>query len=135
MTLLISSLGTVSAQQPQATTELTQELVAARIQTLRDSGSQQGAGSTIDSYEAVLNAAEPAADVIFSKFGNSALNLTARCFFTEVSQRGFLLSDLHMRINDAFNEAGIVIAFPQLDVHLDRGVGELFSSQAAPATT
>ncbi len=67
-----------------------------------------------------LIADDPAPDVIFSKFDNSALNLTARYFFTDVQQRGFLLSDLHMRINDAFAEAGIVIAFPQVDVHFDR---------------
>ncbi|MDH3903301.1 MAG: hypothetical protein OES90_08790, partial [Xanthomonadales bacterium] len=55
-----------------------------------------------------------------SKFDDSALNLTARYFFTDVQQRGFLLSDLHMKINDGFKEAGIVIAFPQIDVHFDR---------------
>jgi small-conductance mechanosensitive channel len=30
-----------------------------------------------------------------------------------------LLSDLHLKVNDAFAEAGIVIAFPQIDVHFD----------------
>ena len=72
----------------------------------------------LDSHELIAD--NPAPDVIFSKFDNSALNLTARCFFTDVQQRGFLLSDLHMKINDAFAEAGIVIAFPQVDVHFDR---------------
>ncbi len=72
----------------------------------------------LDSHELIAD--NPAPDVIFSKFDNSALNLTARYFFTDVQQRGFLLSDLHMKINDAFAEAGIVIAFPQVDVHFDR---------------
>ncbi|MDH4020293.1 MAG: mechanosensitive ion channel, partial [Xanthomonadales bacterium] len=67
-----------------------------------------------------LIAKSPAPDVVFSKFDDSALNLTARYFFTDVQQRGFLLSDLHMKINDGFKEAGIVIAFPQIDVHFDR---------------
>jgi potassium efflux system protein len=67
----------------------------------------------------------PAPDVIFREFGNSSLNLIARYFFSDVEQRGVLLSDLHMKINDAFSEAGIVIAFPQIDVHLDKGVTDL----------
>ena len=29
------------------------------------------------------------------------------------------LSSLHQKINDAFNDAGIVIAFPQRDLHFD----------------
>jgi len=67
-----------------------------------------------------LIAKDPQPDVIFNKFDDSALNLTARYFFTDVTQRAFLLSDLHMKINDGLKEAGIVIAFPQIDVHFDR---------------
>jgi len=67
-----------------------------------------------------LIAKNPEPDVIFSKFDDSALNLSARYFFTDVNKRGLLLSDLHMKINDGFKEAGIVIAFPQIDVHFDR---------------
>ncbi|MGB5486948.1 MAG: hypothetical protein WBN06_06140, partial [Lysobacterales bacterium] len=55
MTLLLSGMGVASAQEPQTSNELSQELVSARIQTLRDSGSQEGAETTIGSYEAVLN--------------------------------------------------------------------------------
>ena len=55
MTLLINGLGLASAQEPQTGNDLSQELVSARIQTLRDSGSQEGAETTIGSYEAVLN--------------------------------------------------------------------------------
>jgi len=69
-------------------------------------------------HEMVLDS--PAPDVLFREFGNSSLNLIARYFFSDVEQRGFLLSDLHLKINDAFAEAGIVIAFPQIDVHLDK---------------
>ena len=72
----------------------------------------------LDKHELVADDPEP--DVIFNKFGNSSLNLTARYFFTDVQKRGFLLSDLHTRINDAFAKAGVVIAFPQIDVHFDR---------------
>ena len=55
MTLLLGGLGVASAQEPQTGNELSQNLVSARIQTLRDSGSQEGAETTIGSYEAVLN--------------------------------------------------------------------------------
>ena len=55
MTLLISGLGAAYAQEPQAGNDLSQDLVSARIQTLRDSGSQEGAETTIGGYEAVLN--------------------------------------------------------------------------------
>jgi small-conductance mechanosensitive channel len=71
----------------------------------------------LKSHDMILD--DPKPDVIFREFGSSSLNLTARYFFSDVQQRGFLLSDLHMKINDAFKEAGIVIAFPQIDVHFD----------------
>ena len=83
-------------------------------------------------HELIADSPEP--DVIFNKFDNSALNLTARYFFTDVQQRGLLLSDLHLKINDAFAEAGIVIAFPQVDVHFDRG-DETKALPAEPQTT
>jgi potassium efflux system protein len=77
----------------------------------------------LKSHDMILDDPEP--DVIFREFGSSSLNLTARYFFSDIQQRGFLLSDLHMKINDAFAEAGIVIAFPQLDIHLDSKPSEL----------
>jgi potassium efflux system protein len=68
-------------------------------------------------HELVLDHPEP--DVLFREFGDSSLNLAARCFMSDADQRWFLISDLHMKIDDAFKEAGIVIAFPQIDVHFD----------------
>ena len=70
-------------------------------------------------HELILDKPEP--DVLFREFGDSSLVLLARYFFNDLEQRGYLLSDLHLKINDAFKEAGIVIAFPQIDVHLDPG--------------
>ena len=55
LTLLIASLGAASAQELPGTNELNQELVSARIQTLRDTGSQEGSESTLNSYEQVLD--------------------------------------------------------------------------------
>ena len=83
----------------------------------------------------VLVVDDPEPDVIFNKFDNSALNLTVRYFFTDVQQRGFLLSDLHVKINEAFNKAGITIAFPQIDVHFDKEDKTGTVSGEAPATS
>jgi potassium efflux system protein len=69
------------------------------------------------SHDLILD--NPPPDVIFQEFGNSSLKLLARYFFNDVDRRAFLLHDLHMKINDAFKEGGIVIAFPQIDVHMD----------------
>ena len=55
LVLLIGSLGAASAQDLPGTNELNQELVSARIQTLRDAGSQEGSESTLHSYEQVLD--------------------------------------------------------------------------------
>jgi small-conductance mechanosensitive channel len=68
---------------------------------------------------------DPAPDVIFREFGNSSLTLAVRYFFNDVDRRAFLLHDLHMKINDAFKGNGIVIAFPQIDIHMDPNVSDL----------
>jgi potassium efflux system protein len=79
-------------------------------------------------HEMILDS--PAPDVLFKEFGNSSLNLIARYFFSDLEQRGALLSDLHLKINDAFREAGIVIAFPQIDVHFDKDSSNRVSEKA-----
>jgi len=55
LALLISGLDAVSAQELPGTSELSQELVSTRIQTLRDAGSQEGSETSLDSYNQVLN--------------------------------------------------------------------------------
>ena len=54
LTILIG-LNTASAQEIPEPNQLTQDLVSARIQTLRDAGSQEGSETTVDNYEQVLN--------------------------------------------------------------------------------
>ncbi len=71
----------------------------------------------ISSHPAVLK--EPLPNVLFTQFGDNSLNLSARCFLGDLEDRLKRVSELHQQIYTAFNEAGIVIAFPQLDVHLD----------------
>lgn len=62
---------------------------------------------------------EPTPSVIFESFGDNSLNLILRCFVEEVDQRLRVVSNLNQAINERFNEAGIVIAFPQRDLHFD----------------
>ena len=62
---------------------------------------------------------EPSPAVIFQSFGDNALILILRCFVATVEDRIITISDLNQAINEKFNEAGIVIAFPQRNLHID----------------
>jgi len=59
--------------------------------------------------------------VVFSDFGDSALLFEVRFWirYTEQTDRATIRSDVRYRIDELFAEHGIVIAFPQMDVHLD----------------
>jgi len=63
--------------------------------------------------------ADPAPSVIFEAFGDNTLNLVLRCFVGTQNVRMSTITELHQAVNRKFNDAGIVIAFPQRDVHLD----------------
>ncbi len=59
--------------------------------------------------------------MLFTEFGDDSLNFEA-LFWVRVRRmldRMIVESDLRFRIDDLFREAGITIAFPQRDVHLD----------------
>ena len=62
---------------------------------------------------------DPGASVVFDEFGDNALSLKLRCFVPEMGYRIPTITALHKIINQKFNDAGLVIAFPQRDVHLD----------------
>ena len=62
---------------------------------------------------------EPAPNVVFHSFGDNSLNLQLRAFVENVDKRMGIISELNEAINEKFNAAGICIAFPQRDVHLD----------------
>jgi len=62
---------------------------------------------------------EPFPMVTFETFGDNALTVILRCFVESLEHRLPVRSELHTAINSKFSEAGIVIAFPQRDVHLD----------------
>lgn len=61
---------------------------------------------------------DPAPSVVFEAFGDSSLNLVCRAFLDEIECRPKVIDELHTQINTAFNEAGVVIAFPQRDLHI-----------------
>jgi potassium efflux system protein len=61
---------------------------------------------------------EPAPLITFDEFGDNSLNIIARCFIEKLGGRREITSELNLAINQKFNAAGVVIAFPQRDVHL-----------------
>jgi len=63
--------------------------------------------------------AEPPPLVTFEAFGDSALTLMLRCYIESMDQRLMTQSELNSAINSKFEDAGIVISFPQRDIHLD----------------
>lgn len=62
---------------------------------------------------------EPAPIITFDRFGDNAIELLLRCYLGSVDYRLRTASELHQAINDKFSAAGIVIAFPQRDIHFD----------------
>ena len=62
---------------------------------------------------------DPAPGVVFNEFGDNSLNLAFRVFVGTLQDRLPVITDMHRNINRRFKEAGIVIAFPQRDVHFD----------------
>lgn len=62
---------------------------------------------------------DPAPILAFENFGDNSLLLTLRAYLPSMENRLRTITELHTEINNRFNEAGIVIAFPQRDVHFD----------------
>jgi len=83
-------------------------------------------GSDIDLVERVLleTAAgnsnvlsEPACRVRFRDFGDSALLFELLCWVEDPALRGLTAHELNSAVYKKFNESGIIIPFPQRDVH------------------
>lgn len=70
-----------------------------------------------DENEHVLD--EPSTLVTFDSFGDNSLTIVLRCFIGSMDYWRQTISELHQSINKKFNDAGIVVAFPQRDIHLD----------------
>jgi potassium efflux system protein len=63
--------------------------------------------------------ADPAPSIIFSDFGDNSLNMVCRFYIDNIDNMWPVKTALHLEIYRRFEEAGIVISFPQRDVHLD----------------
>ncbi len=62
---------------------------------------------------------DPAPFIIFEGFGDNSLQLGLRAYLPSLEHRMTTKSELNAAINSKYEEAGIMIAFPQRDVHLD----------------
>jgi potassium efflux system protein len=62
---------------------------------------------------------DPKPFVSFESFGDNSLLLVLRCYLDSLEFRLATISELHETINEKLNAAGIVIAFPQRDLHID----------------
>ena len=69
--------------------------------------------------EKILKSPEPF--VVFNEFGDNALIFEVYFWITiqRIIERRLIESSIRFRIDELFREAGIVIAFPQRDVHID----------------
>lgn len=78
----------------------------------------------VDEHGKVLKRPEPI--ILFSNFGDNSLDFEVHFWIRmrRLMDRRIIESDIRHRIDGLFNEAGIVIAFPQRDVHID-SVGPL----------
>ena len=70
-----------------------------------------------EDHERVLDDPQPL--VTFEAFGDNALDLKLRCYIDSMDYRLTTLTELNLAINREMEAAGIVIAFPQRDIHLD----------------
>nr|VFK18523.1 MAG: Mechanosensitive ion channel [Candidatus Kentron sp. LPFa]VFK33385.1 MAG: Mechanosensitive ion channel [Candidatus Kentron sp. LPFa] len=68
-------------------------------------------------HEEILK--DPAPFSTFEGFGDNALTLVLRAYVGSLENRLAIVTALHRAINDKFNAAGLSIAFPQRDIHLD----------------
>ena len=73
----------------------------------------------IDEHGKVLT--KPAPIILFAEFGDNALVFEAHFWvrMRRIMDRRIIESDIRHRVDTLFREAGIVVAFPQRDVHLD----------------
>ena len=73
----------------------------------------------VDEHKRVRKAPKPF--VLFNDFGDNALIFDIYFWISmnRIMDRRIIESDIRFRIDELFREAGIVIAFPQRDVHLD----------------
>lgn len=64
---------------------------------------------------------DPAPNVLFTGFGDSALTFELLVFTEDIAVKNSTISDINFAIDAAFRENGIVIPFPQRDLHIRSG--------------
>jgi potassium efflux system protein len=62
---------------------------------------------------------KPGLLITFDQFGDNSLEIMLRCFIESPAYRREAKSALNLAIDKKFRDAGIVVAFPQRDIHLD----------------
>jgi potassium-dependent mechanosensitive channel len=74
---------------------------------------------TVLGHEMVLK--DPPATVLFEEFSDNALKFTVYFWLEIISVRDnrIIVSEIRHRLSEALARAGVVIAFPQRDVHID----------------
>jgi small-conductance mechanosensitive channel len=58
---------------------------------------------------------------LFMGFGDSSLDFELRVRILDIKKRYDVLSDLNFEINNQFSKEGIVIPYPQRDIHIKEG--------------
>jgi small-conductance mechanosensitive channel len=86
-----------------------------------------------DEHPLTLKHPEPSA--IFTGFGDSAINFELRVWIADITQRLQVRSELGLAIDRHFRAAGIVIPFPQRDLHLQSIAPNLHDTLPNPGST
>ena len=76
---------------------------------------------------------EPAPSVLLQEFGSSSVDFGVYVTVNELWKQRLYRSELRQAVWFAFKDAGITIAFPQLDVHFDPPIVDSVTSMAKPA--
>ncbi|MBY6187667.1 mechanosensitive ion channel [Marinobacter hydrocarbonoclasticus] len=71
--------------------------------------------------ECPLALEQPEPEIYFGGFGTHTQDFEMRAYADEMGKRWPLRHDLHMRILSKFREAGVVLAYPQMDLHIKSG--------------
>jgi len=77
--------------------------------------------------DSAMVVSNPTPQILFMGFGDSSLDFQVRVWIHDVDNMHAVRSELHQEIDRRFRESGIVIAFPQRDLHL-RSVDESAAS-------
>jgi small-conductance mechanosensitive channel len=67
-------------------------------------------------HEKILN--EPAPEVLLEEFDNSSINMALEMWTSDPKHRFEIISEINFEIVNRFRENGVVIPFPQIDVHM-----------------